>query len=174
MSLNGTYTIPEEFQSLYAWWGSILILEMMVLIWFTGQTRVKTQTIHSEEDRRWLENPNVTLHPNGGGHPSVHRIRSAHFNDLKIILPFLLMTPIWLTTSPHQFIVKWFIRLFSMCKIFDTICCMELIKAPGASTVLLTICYGILCYIGISSWLFYSILQGHSIEEASTLNNVIS
>ncbi|XP_063993512.1 prostaglandin E synthase-like [Diachasmimorpha longicaudata] len=156
MSLNGTYTIPEEFQSLYSWWGSILILEMMVLIWFTGQTRVKTQTIHSEEDRRWLENPNVTLHPDGGGHSSVDRIRSAHFNDLKIILPFLLMTPIWLTTSPHGRLVDWFIRLFSICKIFHTISFMKLIKTPGVSTLFLSICYGIVCYISVSSCLFYS------------------
>ncbi|XP_011304038.1 prostaglandin E synthase-like [Fopius arisanus] len=157
MSLNGTWTIPEEFQSLYSWWGSILILEMMVLIWFTGQARVKTQTIHSEEDRRWIENSNVTLHPSGDGHPSVDRLRNAHFNDLKIILPFLLMTPIWLTTSPHPVIGKLFIRVFSMCKIFHTLFSINLIATP-ASTILITICYGILCYIGISLFLFYSFL----------------
>lgn len=105
----------------------------------------------------WLENPAVDLHPNGGGHPDVERIRSAHFNDVKIILPFLLITPLWLMSSPSSFIAKTVIRTFSLCKLLHTVCYMDLIKAESLELILYIICYCLLLYVcGVSSQFYVS------------------
>ncbi|CAL7945887.1 unnamed protein product [Xylocopa violacea] len=97
---NNLASEPGEPWIVYAWWSCVLILKMNALTWFTGRIRVSRRVIHSEEDRVWLTGPGIILCPTGGGHEDVDRIRSAHRHDLETVLPYLLITPIWLSTSP--------------------------------------------------------------------------
>ncbi|KAF7994181.1 hypothetical protein HCN44_011450 [Aphidius gifuensis] len=148
--------IFNEFFPVYSWWSSIMILQMMTLIWFTGRIRVKTETIHSDEDKKWIKNKNVELHIDGGGHPDLDHIRSAHFTDLKTMMPYLLIAPIWLTTSPTHFSANIILRIFPICKLIDTILYMKLNKnLTAVPAIFLTVCYVVIFYIGTSTLLHY-------------------
>ncbi|KAK0097501.1 hypothetical protein PV326_001485 [Microctonus aethiopoides] len=127
MFLDNSNDELNNIEQVYAWWTSILILQMMTLTWCTGPLR----TIHSNEDRMWLDDPNVILHPDGNGHPDIELIRSTHFNDLITIIPFLLLIILWQSTSPNYLIASNIIRGFALCKIFDTILRMKLINSPS-------------------------------------------
>ncbi|KAK0084681.1 hypothetical protein PV325_006591 [Microctonus aethiopoides] len=131
MFLDNSNDELNNIEQVYAWWTSILILQMMTLTWCTGPLRVKNKTIHSNEDRMWLDDPNVILHPDGNGHPDIELIRSTHFNDLITIIPFLLLIILWQSTSPNYLIASNIIRGFALCKIFDTILRMKLINSPS-------------------------------------------
>lgn len=96
----------------------------------------------------WMEEPNIILCTSGGGHTDVDRIRSVHFHDLKTIMSFLLLIPLWFTTSPSYTLANTIIRLYSISKILDSIISMNLINLPAfISLAIRDVCYGILLYM---------------------------
>ncbi|XP_078032986.1 uncharacterized protein LOC144467875 [Augochlora pura] len=120
---------PDDASKLwaaYAWWSCVLVLKMNCLSWVTGRIRVNRQVIHSEEDRMWMKGPNIILCPTGGGHKDVDRIRSAHRHDLGAALLYLLITPIWLCTSPPYPIARTILPCFAIASILYTIAHMEI------------------------------------------------
>ncbi|CAD6205038.1 GSCOCG00003112001-RA-CDS, partial [Cotesia congregata] len=131
----------EKFGALYAWSTSIFIFQLLALTWFTGRIRVRTQTIHSAEDKVWMKNEKITLCVSGGGHPDVDRIRSIHFNDLTLIISWLLIIPFWLLTSPKYTTAFVFMNLFLISKIFHTVLYMKLIVSPIFLKITLITCY---------------------------------
>ncbi|EZA54410.1 hypothetical protein X777_05640 [Ooceraea biroi] len=119
----------ELWWSIYAWWSCVLVLKMMLLTWQTGQIRVREQVIHSEEDRMWMvKKPEIILCPTGDGHPDVIRIRRAHQKDLKTVLPFLVVTPLWLNVETCNSTVKILIPGFGLCSILYTLLHMKLLQ----------------------------------------------
>nr|QIJ45843.1 glutathione S transferase microsomal 2 [Meteorus pulchricornis] len=156
MFLEDSSDNVNELRRVFAWWASILILEMMILTWCTGRLRVKYKIIHSPEDRMWIEEPNAILHPDGNGHPEIRRIRTVHFDDLKIIMPFLLLIFVWYETSPNYLIASYVIRGFAICKILDTIFRMKIIDVPSIISVSThIICHCILFYICVDTCWYY-------------------
>ncbi|XP_043499818.1 uncharacterized protein LOC122522647 [Polistes fuscatus] len=149
----------EKLWTIYAWWASVLILKMMSLTWITGRVRVAKQVIHSEEDRMWMKGNHVILCPSGGGHPAVDRIRSAHYNDLAIVLPYLLIVPIWLDTSPSFFPARAIMLCFAISNIFSTLMHLEIVETPNICRILSqACCTSILVYICISCMARYLIV----------------
>ncbi|XP_047370825.1 uncharacterized protein LOC124957695 isoform X1 [Vespa velutina] len=146
----------QKLWTIYAWWASVLILKMMSLTWITGRVRVAKQVIHSEEDRIWMKGNQVIMCPNGGGHPAVDRIRSAHYNDLAIVLPYLLIVPIWLNTSPCFFSARTIMLIFAISNILSTLMHLEIIEAPNLYHIVCRICCtAILMYICLSCMVRY-------------------
>ncbi|KZC04136.1 PREDICTED: uncharacterized protein LOC107185802 [Dufourea novaeangliae] len=127
------YNLTREEKVLwavYAWWSCVLILKMNALTWFTGRIRVARQVIHSEVDRMWMKGPNIILCPTGGGHEDVDRIRSAHQHDLGTVLPYLLIAPIWLCTSPVFPVARTILPCFAIVSILYTLVHMEIVSLP--------------------------------------------
>lgn len=87
------------------------------------------QVIHSEEDRMWMKGPNVILCHTGGGHEDVDRIRSAHRHDLETLLPYLLIMPIWLYTSPSFPLARTILPCFAIVSILYTLLHMQIVNA---------------------------------------------
>ncbi|XP_033218485.1 uncharacterized protein LOC117173946 [Belonocnema kinseyi] len=110
------------------------------------------QVFHSEEDKVWVEGP-VTLCVTGGGHPAVDQIRQLHHRDLKIIVPYLLFMPIWLSSIPSSSLATVSImRLFPMANILFTVASLnETIKYTfHFSRILSFIEHCILSYITLT------------------------
>ncbi|XP_012273734.1 uncharacterized protein LOC105696116 [Orussus abietinus] len=150
--------MEEEIWSIYAWWGSVLVLQLMTLTWITGRIRVKRKVIHSEEDKMWFTGSDVILCPTGGGHPEVDHVREGHRNDIEIIVTFLLIVPIWLSTNPSFHVAKTLLRCFPISKILHTALYMNIFYMKEFyQTILLGIAYCILGYI-ISSCVIFSFL----------------
>ncbi|KAK2582155.1 hypothetical protein KPH14_004514 [Odynerus spinipes] len=131
--------LNEKLWTIYAWWASVLILKMMSLTWITGRVRVAKQVIHSEEDSIWMKGGHVILCPSGGGHPAVDRIRSAHYNDLAIVLPYLLIVPIWLTTLPSFLTARTLMLCFATSNVLSTLMQLE-VPSYGHLSVLCHLC----------------------------------
>ncbi|XP_043518204.1 uncharacterized protein LOC122532997 [Frieseomelitta varia] len=147
----------KELWIVYAWWSCVLVLKMNALTWFTGRIRVARRVIHSEEDKIWLEGSDVILCPTGGGHEDVDRIRSAHQYDLATVLPYLLITPIWLTTSPLFPLVRMILPGFAIISISHTLLQMKIVNVHrycGTILSLSELC--ILIYMSAVSAFYYA------------------
>ncbi|XP_066583006.1 prostaglandin E synthase-like [Prorops nasuta] len=126
--------MQQELWSIYSWWGCVLVVKMLTLIWFTGRIRVRKQVIHSEEDRMWFKgSDNITLCPSGGGDPEVDRIRSAHRVDLEIVLPYLLIAPIYLYFETNLPLARLLMPIFATTSIFYTLSHMDIIPVKAGS-----------------------------------------
>ncbi|XP_029035744.2 prostaglandin E synthase-like [Osmia bicornis bicornis] len=147
----------NELWAIYSWWSCVLALKMFSLTWFTGRIRVDRQVIHSEEDRVWMKGSNTILCPTGGGHEDVDRIRSAHRHDLETVLPYLLITPIWLNTSPMFPVAKTIPRCFAILSISYTLMHMEIVNVPRyCKTILFALEVCILTCMSAMSAVYYS------------------
>ncbi|XP_076245077.1 prostaglandin E synthase [Calliopsis andreniformis] len=147
----------KQLWAVYAWWSCVLVLKMNALTWFTGRIRVARQVIHSEEDRMWMKGPNVILCPTGGGHEDVDRIREAHRHDLETVLPYLLITPIWLSTSPSFPLARMILTCFAIVSILYTLVHMQILNVHHYfKAILSALELSILIYISIASVCHYA------------------
>ncbi|CAK9800320.1 hypothetical protein ANTPLA_LOCUS2378 [Anthophora plagiata] len=154
---NNLVNDARELWVVYAWWSCVLVLKMNTLTWFTGRIRVTRQVIHSEEDRMWLKGPDVILCPNGGGHEDVDRIRSAHRHDLETVLPYLLITPIWLSTSPLFPVARAILPSFAIVSVSYTILHMKIVNLHDyCKTILSVLQYSVLIYMSAVSVVHYA------------------
>ena len=53
--------------------------------------------------------------------PDVERVRRAHLNDLENVVPFLLLTPLYLSTGPAPWLAANLIRGFAAARIVHTV-----------------------------------------------------
>ncbi|XP_012264227.2 prostaglandin E synthase-like [Athalia rosae] len=141
----------------YVWWSYILIVKMMIFTWYTGRLRVHRKVIHSESDRIFVAEPGVILDPTGGGHPDIDRIRSVHRSDLEIVLPFLIITLIWLETSVPPSAVKSVLRWFTFSRICHSLFYMEIIIVHQLIKIFISVLsYALVTYVAVSCILFYA------------------
>ena len=113
--------------------------------------------IHSEEDRRWLKGTDIILCPTGGGHVDVDRIRNAHQHDLEIVLPYLLIAPIWLNTSPLFPLARMILPAFAIVSISYTLLHMRIVNAHRYCKILLsTLELCILIYMSVTCLIHYA------------------
>ena len=87
-----------------------------------------SQVIHSEEDKIWFEGSDIILCPTGDGHKDVKRIRSVHQYNLVTVLSYLLITPIWLTTSPLFPVARMILPGFAIVNISHTLLQMKIVN----------------------------------------------
>ncbi|KAK1127264.1 hypothetical protein K0M31_003808 [Melipona bicolor] len=149
----------NEHWAIHTWWSCILILKMNSLTWLTGRVRLARRVIHSEEDRVWFENSDVTLSSTGDGHVDLDRIRSMHRYDLATVLPYLLITPIWLITSPSIVAVRTILPCFTIINLSHTLLYTKPtidIKRRYCMTILSLMQFCILFYMSVVSTLYYA------------------
>lgn len=113
--------------------------------------------IHSEEDRRWLKGTDIILCPTGGGHVDVDRIRNAHQHDLEIVVPYLLIAPIWLNTSPLFPLARMILPAFATVSISYTLLHMRIVNVHRYCKIVLSaleLC--LLIYMSVTSLIHYA------------------
>lgn len=79
----------------------------------------------------------------------VERVRRAHRNDLENVLPWFIMTAIWLTTGPSHIIACWLIRIFVVARILHSVVYAMLAKQPWR---------GLLFFIGFTITTYEAIM----------------
>lgn len=62
--------------------------------------------------------------------PDVERVRRAHLNDLENIVPWFIITYLWLSTGPAPWLAKILIRTFVLARISHTISYVILSQQP--------------------------------------------
>lgn len=69
----------------------------------------------SPEDAKFIKGSKVVYDD-----PDVERCRRAHLNDLENILPWVISTAFWLTTSPDPSTVAFLIKTFAISRFVHT------------------------------------------------------
>jgi len=62
--------------------------------------------------------------------PDVERVRRAHLNDIESIVPWFIITYLWLSTGPSPWLAKILIRTFVLSRIGHTISYIILSQQP--------------------------------------------
>ncbi|XP_012228680.1 microsomal glutathione S-transferase 1 [Linepithema humile] len=115
---------PELLQA-FGFWGSILVLKVLAMSPLTARQRFAKKTFANEEDVPFASKAKVSFND-----PDVERVRRAHLNDLENIVPWFIITYLWLTTGPSAWLAKILIRTFVLSRISHTISYVVLSQQP--------------------------------------------
>ncbi|XP_043211622.1 prostaglandin E synthase-like [Amphibalanus amphitrite] len=110
-----TLNIDADLLKTYVFWGTVLIVKVLMMAFLTGRQRMKKKIFANPEDAQ-SHGGKVKLDD-----PDVERVRRAHLNDLENVVPFLLLTPLYLSTGPAPWIAANLIRGFAAARIVHTI-----------------------------------------------------
>lgn len=104
----------------------------------------------NEEDAAFTAGSKVTYND-----PDVERVRRAHLNDLENILPWFVITYLWLGTGPSPWLAKMLIRTFVLARIFHTISYV-IMKQQPTRAIAFFVGVAITFYQTLSTLLHYS------------------
>ncbi|XP_060877044.1 microsomal glutathione S-transferase 1-like [Metopolophium dirhodum] len=116
-STMGLFMISNPVFECYAFYGSILILKMIMMSFLTALQRFRKKVFISPED---------TAISKGGGEiryddPDVERVRRAHLNDLENIPIFLITGLLLVASKPQEMIANNLFRIYTFVRIMHTI-----------------------------------------------------
>lgn len=86
--------------------------------------------------------------------PDIERVRRSHLNDLENILPWFIITYVYLGTNPSFYVASMLIRGFVLSRIAHTFAYVILQAQPWRA-IAFFVGYGITGYQVISSMLYY-------------------
>ncbi|XP_011158662.1 microsomal glutathione S-transferase 1 [Solenopsis invicta] len=108
--------INPEVLKVFGFWGSILVLKVMAMAPLTARQRFRKRVFANQEDVSFNPKAKVTFDD-----PDVERVRRAHLNDLENVVPWFIVTYLWLGTGPAPWLAKTLIRTFVFSRVFHTI-----------------------------------------------------
>jgi glutathione S-transferase len=142
--------INDELLQVFGFWGSILVLKMMAMAPLTARQRFRKKVFANTEDMKMLSGKAKVTYDD----PDVERVRRAHLNDLENVVPWFLITYIWLTTGPSVGLAKILIRTFVCSRIAHTLSYAVLSQQPTRA-ISFFVGFGIVGYEAITSLLYY-------------------
>ncbi|EFN78872.1 microsomal glutathione S-transferase 1 [Harpegnathos saltator] len=146
--------INPEILKVFGFWGSILVLKMLAMIPLTARQRFRKQVFANPGDVTMLKN-SVPKGKVVYDDPDVERVRRAHLNDLENIVPWFIITYIWLCTEPSIVLAKVLIRTFVLSRIVHTLSYAVMPQQP-LRAISFFVGFGILGFEALTSLLHYS------------------
>ncbi|XP_050078718.1 microsomal glutathione S-transferase 1-like [Anopheles maculipalpis] len=113
MSLALGQVEPAVFQA-YAFWAAVLGLKMLLMSVLTGLRRGSKKVVSNPED----------VMPGGKvayDDPDVERVRRAHRNDMENILPYFIISFLYMFTNPSVTVAVNLFRLVAAARIIHTV-----------------------------------------------------
>ncbi|XP_053664496.1 microsomal glutathione S-transferase 1-like [Anopheles marshallii] len=113
MSLVFGQVEPAVFQA-YAFWAAVLGLKMLLMSVLTGLQRGSKKVFSNPED----------VKPGGKvayDDPDVERVRRAHLNDMENILPYFIISFLYMFTNPSVTVAVNLFRLVAAVRICHTV-----------------------------------------------------
>ncbi|XP_014608043.1 PREDICTED: microsomal glutathione S-transferase 1-like [Polistes canadensis] len=142
--------VNTEIMKVFVFWSSVLVLKMLAMMPLTAHYRFKKQIFLNPEDMKFAKNSKVAFDD-----PDIERVRRNHRNDLENILPWFIITYIWLTTDPSPWLAGMLIKSFVISRILHTLSYSIFAQQPAR--ILSFACgYSIMIYEVFSSLLYYS------------------
>ncbi|XP_072757122.1 microsomal glutathione S-transferase 1 [Anoplolepis gracilipes] len=142
--------ISSELLQIFGFWGSILVLKLLAMAPLTARQRFAKKVFSNEEDLKFADGKGKVAHND----PDVERVRRAHQNDLENILPWFIITYLWLGTGPAPWLAKILIRTFVFTRITHTISYIFLAQQPIRALAFF-VGFGITGYQTLSTLLYY-------------------
>ncbi|XP_034946485.1 microsomal glutathione S-transferase 1-like [Chelonus insularis] len=140
--------IKEDLLKEYALCSSILVMKILAMAILTGRQRFRKKVFANPEDANG-KSQKVVLDD-----PDVERVRRAHRNDLENILPWFVMTLIWLTTNPSYYLAMMLMRIFVAARITHTLVYVVFPMQPHRALAFFA-GYLIIIYEAVSTIIYY-------------------
>lgn len=146
--------INPELLKAFGFWGSVLVFKLLAMIPLTARQRFGKQVFANPEDIR-VASSTPSKAKVAYDDPDVERVRRAHRNDLENVVPWFIITYIWLGTEPSVTLAKILIRTFVLSRIAHTLSYAVLSQQPTRA-ISFFVGYGIMGYQALTSLLYYS------------------
>ncbi|CAL1686253.1 unnamed protein product [Lasius platythorax] len=143
--------INSEALQAFGFWSSILVIKVLAMAPLTGRQRFRKNVFVTEEDVKALGTGKEPKYND----PDVERVRRAHRNDLENVLPWFIITYLWLSTGPSLWLAKMLIRTFVLARIAHTISYVIIPQQPTRAIVFF-VGFIITGYQALSTLLYYS------------------
>ncbi|XP_015122738.1 microsomal glutathione S-transferase 1 [Diachasma alloeum] len=140
--------IREDLLREFAIWGTVLVLKTLGMALLTGRLRFGKNVFANPEDSFGKKIKVAT------DDPDIERVRRAHRNDLENILPWFVMTAIWLTTGPAYYWAMILIRTFVAARIVHTLVYAVVPKQPHRALAFF-VGFAITIYEAVSTLMYY-------------------
>ncbi|XP_032664041.1 microsomal glutathione S-transferase 1-like isoform X1 [Odontomachus brunneus] len=145
--------INPEILKVFGFWGSILVLKLLAMPPLTVRQRYRKQVFANAVDvasfKSSLPKAKVAFDD-----PDVERVRRSHLNDLENVVPWFIMTYIWLSTGPSILLAKVLIRTFVLSRIIHTLSYAVMPQQPTRA-IAFFVGYAITGFEAIASLLYY-------------------
>ncbi|XP_055608577.1 microsomal glutathione S-transferase 1-like [Uranotaenia lowii] len=141
---------PELFRT-YAFWSVVLVLKMLLMSALTSLTRIRKKVFANPEDAATVSRK---LQPVFND-PDVERVRRAHRNDLENILPYFLVSFLYLLTGPSVAFAANLIRAAALGRILHSLVYAVVVIPQPARFLSFALTMGITIYMGLQCVAYY-------------------
>merc|ERR1711936_356007 len=100
--------ISHELVSTFIFYCSLVLLKTLLMAFWTTKRRFATGVFANPEDIKGNAGSKVDY-----ANEDVERVRRCHQNDLENVLPFVLISAMYITTNPELCCAKLVFRLFT-------------------------------------------------------------
>ncbi|XP_035717778.1 microsomal glutathione S-transferase 1-like [Vespa mandarinia] len=140
--------INTEIMKVFGFWSSVLVLKMLAMVILTARYRF-TKKIFANSEDIFSKKCKVVYDD-----PDIERVRRNHLNDLENVLPWFIITYIWLTTGPSIWLAGILIKTFVISRIIHTLVYAVFPQQP-ARFLSFFFGYCIMGYEAFASLLYY-------------------
>ncbi|EDX01733.1 microsomal glutathione S-transferase 1 isoform X2 [Drosophila yakuba] len=109
------FTLENPVFCCYLFWSTVLVVKMLLMSLLTAVQRFRYKIFPNQEDL-FFKNLEVQFDD-----PHVERVRRAHRNDMENILPYFLMSLIYISTNPNADVACILFRVASVARIIHTL-----------------------------------------------------
>ncbi|XP_043661134.1 microsomal glutathione S-transferase 1 isoform X2 [Drosophila teissieri] len=109
------FTLENPVFCCYLFWSTVLVVKMLLMSLLTAVQRFRYKIFPNQEDL-FFKNLEVQFDD-----PNVERVRRAHRNDMENILPYFLMSLIYISTNPNADVACILFRVASVARIIHTL-----------------------------------------------------
>ncbi|XP_011637610.1 microsomal glutathione S-transferase 1-like [Pogonomyrmex barbatus] len=141
---------PEVLNS-FGFWGSILVLKLLAMMPLTARLRFRKKIFANPEDADYAGKTAKVVYND----PDIERVRRAHLNDLENVVPWFIITYLWLGTGPAPWLAKTLIQTFVLSRIGHTVSYVLFSQQPMRA-ITFFIAYGVMGYEVIKTLMYYS------------------
>nr|XP_016992621.2 microsomal glutathione S-transferase 1 [Drosophila takahashii] len=109
------FTLENRVFCCYLFWATVLVAKMLLMSLLTAVQRFRYKVFPNQEDL-FFKNLEVQFND-----PNVERVRRAHRNDMENILPYFIMSLIYISTNPNAVVACNLFRVASVARIIHTL-----------------------------------------------------
>ncbi|XP_017130550.1 microsomal glutathione S-transferase 1 isoform X2 [Drosophila elegans] len=109
------FTLENPVFCCYLFWATVLVVKMLLMSLLTAIQRFRYKIFPNQEDL-FFKNLEVQFND-----PHVERVRRAHRNDMENILPYFIMSLIYISTNPSVGVACNLFRVASVARIIHTL-----------------------------------------------------
>ncbi|XP_011503141.1 PREDICTED: microsomal glutathione S-transferase 1-like [Ceratosolen solmsi marchali] len=138
-----------EIMRVFGFWTGILTLKLLSMSLLTARTRFRKKVFANHDDTLILQKARVAYDDE-----DVERVRRSHLNDLENVLPWIVVTYVYLGTGPSNLIAGSIIRTFVLARVGHTLSYAVFPKQPYRA-ITFFIGFSLTAYEALTTIIYY-------------------